>query len=192
MPEKGASHELTIILEREVLWVHIAPLLDQLQEDPQLLTAEVRRETFRIAAGGPGFDIVPTLLLVAASALIIEAVRDLYPKIKETLYSVYSRLPGITSTGKVYPVAIRIVEPSLEALYRIPEGLSQSAFAQALNTIPTHFAGLKGRDDASLVFTYAVESGGWVENVEASEFETWIRRRQMKEADGPTLTDDVP
>jgi len=179
-------HGLQITLEREVQWGDIAPLLDELQEHPDLIFAEVRREAFRVAAGGPGFDIIPILLYLTASALVFETVRDLiYPKLKETFHSIYRKLPGVTGTGNVYPMGIKIVEPDVEATYRLPEGLSDVALEEALRSISVHFAALVERKGESLILTYNADARNWVENVEASEFETWVRKRQMEEANEP-------
>jgi hypothetical protein len=179
-------HGVEIALEREVEWRDIAPLLDELQQHPDLISVHVHRGAFRVAAGGPGFDIVPILLYITASALVFETVRDLiYPKLKELVYSIYRRLPGITGSGKVYPMAVNTVEPTIETAYRLPEGLSDVALEEALRSISVHFAGL-GREGQSLIFTYDADAKSWVENVEASQFETWIRQRQTEETDEPS------
>jgi len=101
----GEPSDLRITLEPEVRWTDIAPLLDELQSHPGLPSVNVRREAFRIGAGGPGFDIVPILLYITASALVFETVRDLiYPRLKATLYAIYRKLPGMTRTGSAYPL----------------------------------------------------------------------------------------
>jgi hypothetical protein len=175
----GEPWGLNITLEHEVQWTDVAPLLDELQKHPHLASVKVHRELIRIAAGGPGFDILPVLLYISASALVFETVRDLiYPRLKATLYAIYSRLPGMTPSGKVYPLGISIVQGEVGALYRLPEGLSDVAFAHALQSISTHFAALLGRGDVFLFFTYDPESESWVENVEASQFQTWIKKGQ--------------
>jgi hypothetical protein len=173
----GEPSGLRITLEPEVQWTDIAPLLDELQSHPALPSVNVRREAFRVAAGGPGFDIVPVLLYITASALVFETVRDLiYPRLKATFYAVYRKLPGMTRSGNVYPMGISIVEGEVQALYRLPDGLSDVAFADAVGSISTHFPSLRGRGNVFLFFTYDPETRSWIENIEASQFQTEIKK----------------
>ena len=163
----------------------MAPLLDELQTVPGLESLTVERWAFRTGAGGPGFDIVPVLFYLTVSALIVEAVRDvIYPKLKDKLYGIYQRLPGVTPTGKVYPMGVTVVDGELEAQYRLPEGLSDVAFGEALTSLPTHFASLPRGERLSLVFTYEPGVKTWVENVDASNFRTWNAKREAGEDPG--------
>jgi len=75
-------------------------------------------------------------------------------------------------------LGISIVEAEVQALYRLPESLSDVAFADAVGSISTHFPSLRGRGNVFLFFTYDPETKSWVENVEASQFQTWIKKGQ--------------
>jgi hypothetical protein len=188
IPPLPQTPRLTI--EKEVRWEDIAPLLDEIQQqDPNLQSIVVERHAFRIGAGGPGFDIVPILFFMTGlwifgavgQALVSEIVKDAYPALKKGLYAVYRRLPGMTPNGKVYPMGFGLAEGTLTAQYRLPEGLSDVEFGEALTSVPTHFASLQHEGRESLVFTYDPSVKGWVENREASEFRTWLLNREDSE-----------
>jgi len=145
-------------LHTEVQWTDIAPLLDEFQKDPKLITVGVRRQAFRIAAGGE----VPVLLNMLMSALVLEVVRDMiYPKLKQTFYSIYRKLPSLTGTGRAYPMRITIVDADQHISYDFGEGLTDAELEQALGSIPTHFAGLKLAGDTHVIFTFDPKTRRW-------------------------------
>jgi hypothetical protein len=175
--------ELEIQIEEEVTWDDVAPLARDLQDGGHAVFVSVRRGVGRPSAGGPGYDIVPILILFVVTttftSLVHEAVRDvLYPFLKEKLYALYSRLPGMTRAGPVKPLAITMEDGNLEALYRFPEGLTQELFEKAFRTIPEHFEALRDRGSAVVMLDYDTDPGTWVENTEAGEFLTWARQQR--------------
>ena len=105
-------------------------------------------------------------------ALVFEIVRDIvYPKLKQTLYSIYKKLPSLTPSGKAYPMRVTIREPDLEVSYQLPERLSDVAFGEALGSISIHFASVKGESDDRRMFTFDAEAKNWVSGLAENESE---------------------
>jgi len=177
--------DVHIELEQEVRWDEVGPLVQDLQDNlfPDFLSVSVRRRGFRVAAGGPGFDIGPILITIILTTTVVtvvqEAVRDvIYPFLKDKLYALYSKLPGVTATGAVKPLALAMKHEELEATYRFSEGLEKEQFGIALRSIPDHFETIAQRGSAVVMLDYDAASGTWVENKDAGEFLTWTRQRR--------------
>ena len=174
--------ELELDIEPEVRWDDVLPLAQALQDEQKAFFVSVRRNGGRVAAGGPGYDIIPILMLIivttTVTSLVQESVRDvLYPFLKEKLYALYSKLPGMTPTGVVKPLAITMKDGDLEVLYRFSKGLEQRQFDKAFRTIPEHFETLRERRNAVVMLDFDPHSDAWVENTDAGEFLTWARHR---------------
>jgi hypothetical protein len=181
--------DLLIELEPEVHWDDVAPLAQDLQDNERAGFVSVRRAPSRPGVGGPGFDIVPILITIVLTttltSLVQETVRDvIYPFLKDRLYTLYSKLPGVTATGTVKPLGLTLKHSELEAHYRFSEGLDKMQLDRALRAVPDHFETIAGRGNAVVMLDYDARSGTWVENREAGEFLTWSRQRQDETA-GP-------
>jgi hypothetical protein len=83
---------------------------------------------------------LPVLILIVLNPLMVEVVKDMYPRIKAALYSAYGKLRQQTPSGIAYPLVVAVESESRTISYRIPEGLSEDALQLAVTTIAEHFS----------------------------------------------------
>ncbi len=201
MYTEAAEYEVVIQLQQELTWADIAPVVDELQ-NRGVIQARVERWNMRVAAGGPGYDIVPIGVILFFGALMQEVVRDVvYPYLKDKLLALYRKVCASERAVELKPLAIALREGELKALYRFPAGLGDAEFASALGEVVSHFETTKGMttmimvgadeirtfeaDKGVVVFDFNSASGIWELREDASAFMTFIDQRASQEAAEP-------
>jgi hypothetical protein len=105
--------------------------------------------------------------------LVAELVKDvIYPKLKERLLGLYRTIGGTPRAMEIRPLGLTLKEIEIEATYRFPYGLSDSDFAAALATIPSHFPILRAERSGVVLLEYDAASHSWKVLEDASLFLT--------------------
>jgi len=194
MNREIGEYDIRVVLEPEVSWVDIVPVVEELQNRSGGLSIRVERAGMRPSAGGPGYDIVPIAATFFFGALVAEAVRDVvYPFLKDRLRTIYEKVSRAERAIELKPLGVAFAEGELTVTYRFPHGLSDTEFASALQSIPVHFVQAKGITTSTLgdegmgcpylpgkgalVYDFDADSGNWMLNEEACAFLTWAGRR---------------
>jgi len=154
----GIYEELKLVLAPETELVAIQPLADEVSRD--FLRISIEKQTFGVAAGGPGFEYLEIGLIIVVSAaayefiksMASEAGRDAYRAVREALGRTYRMLPIQTDRGKFHPLAFQLEldDPPRRLMYRFREGMMSHQIAKALELI---MEDAKGRlESAELLF----------------------------------------